>query len=127
TKEAAHQVNQFLKLDPGNGNLIYLAASMAQQQADATSNPSKSNAEAAQGLWSKLLQDQQLRETQPSYYWEARFFWLQWQLRTGHAAEVLKGINAEKAWYPDLGGPPWQARILQLAEEARQSSDSNLP
>jgi hypothetical protein len=40
---------------------------------------------------------------------------------------ALKGINAEKAGYPDLGGPPWQARILQLADDARDSAEANKP
>ncbi|NUQ48209.1 MAG: hypothetical protein HUU22_19515, partial [Phycisphaerae bacterium] len=55
-------------------------------------------------------------------YWEARYCWLRLRLAGGDAAEVARGIESERAWYPDLGGPPWQARLNELAEQARRQA-----
>jgi len=77
----------------------------------------------AEGLWQRLLEDQSLRTAAPAVYWEARYHWLSHQLRHNKAAEVLKGIRSEKAWYPDLGGPPWQGRLLELEAKAARMAE----
>src|SRR5262249_29286581 len=110
-----------------NGSLLYLAASITEQAADGSKDKSADLADKAERYWSKLLQDQTLREQRAAIYWESRYYWLRHQLRKGQAAEVLKGINAEKAWYPDLGGPPWQSRILELADVARDATGKTSP
>jgi hypothetical protein len=74
------------------------------------------------------LKDASLRDRSPGEYWEARYRWLKHQLRhEGRAAEVLRGIESEKAWHPDLGGPPWQARLLALADQARAMVEASSP
>ncbi|MCZ6698209.1 MAG: hypothetical protein O7D94_04680, partial [Planctomycetota bacterium] len=74
----------------------------------------------AESLWARLLSDAKLRDAWPDVYWEARFHWLSHQLRRKRAAEVVRGIESERAWFPELGGPPWQGKILELAAEARR-------
>jgi tetratricopeptide (TPR) repeat protein len=126
-KDAAQRVEQYLAKDPGNGNLLYLAASIAQQQSDNDPSGNKDAADRAERLWSKLLQDQSLREQRPAMYWEARYYWLRYQLQHGRGQEVVRGIATEEAWYPDLGGPPWQTRLLELADEARGAPEKPTP
>ena len=73
------------------------------------------------------LKDPTLREHAPAEYWEARYHWLRHQLRHGHNGKVISGIETEKVWHPDLGGPPWQARLLELAEQARAVEETPGP
>lgn len=44
-------------------------------------------------------------------------------MRSGDAAEVLQAITQEKIWYPQMGGPPWQARFETLHAQARDAVD----
>jgi hypothetical protein len=73
------------------------------------------------------LKDPTLRQQAPAEYWQDRYHWLRHQLGHGHRAEVIKGIETEKVWYPDLGGPPWQARLLELAEQACGAKETKRP
>jgi tetratricopeptide (TPR) repeat protein len=77
----------------------------------------------AEQTWAAILENPRLRDTAPAQYWEARYHWLRWQLERGRAAEVARGIEAERTWHPDLGGSPWRERLLELAEEARRVAE----
>lgn len=126
--EALRLLDKAMAEAPDDGNLIRYAARF-QEQAAESGAPAKRGAAAdrAEALWARLLADAGLREHTPEVYWEARFHWLRHQLRHGHAAEVVRGIETEQAWYPDLGGPPWQARLLELATKARAAAERATP
>lgn len=117
--EARAKYDQLIAADPTNGDHLRLAALLEEQLA-ANSNQLDS-ADRAEAHWAKLLEDAELRQRSPTVYWEARYYWLSHQLRHSRAAEVWKGIDSEKAWFPDLGGPPWQGRLLELAAKAREA------
>jgi hypothetical protein len=109
--------------DPANGSYVRLAALLQEGLARAAgANDREEALNRAEALWAELLKDPTLRDGAPAEYWEARYNWLKHQLRHGRTAEVVRGIEAERAWYPDLGGPPWQARLLDLAGLARAST-----
>ncbi len=106
--------------DSTNGSYVRAAALLQEDiTLEAVARQREVAADLAESLWAKLLKDATLRERAPAEYWEARYHWLKHQLRHARASEVLNGIEAEQAWYPDLGGPPWQARLLELARRAR--------
>lgn len=137
--EAGMLLDQLMTEDPGNGNYLRSAALLHEDLAEKSARPAPGTPTTAPGsaattrdaldkaesFWMKLLTDPQLRDRAPAEYWEARYYWLRHQLRQGRAVEVLKGIETEKAWFPDLGGPPWQGRLLELAEQARTVASTN--
>jgi tetratricopeptide (TPR) repeat protein len=77
---------------------------------------------AAKDAWAKLLSDRQLLHKAPQRYWEARYQFLRLLLAQGKAAEVVAAIEQERVWRPELGGPPWRARLEQLLADARQTA-----
>jgi len=122
--EAMGLLEKLMTDDPSNGGYVREAALLQERIASMDIAADRKAAKAlAEALWAKLLEDPSLRETTPAAYWEARYHWLAFQLTHGRAALVLEGIESEQAWYPDLGGPPWQGRLLNLAEEARSMSE----
>ncbi|MCG8406049.1 MAG: tetratricopeptide repeat protein [Phycisphaerales bacterium] len=127
-EEATGQLDALITENPKNGTYIRTAALLQEDIAKSGAVSVRGGAlDQAESLWAKLLTDPSLRTTAPAHYWEARYHWLKHQLRHGHAAAVVKGIESEKAWRPDLGGPPWQGRLLDLAEQAqaRVEADSS--
>lgn len=122
--EAMTLLRRLMADDPTNGHYVLAAArTMEASAADAPQQAEPAN--QAEALWAELLKDGNLREQASGEYWEARYHWLRHQLRHGRAAEVVKGIESERAWQPDLGGPPWQQRLLRLAEDARAKAASS--
>ncbi len=124
--EALVLLRQLMADDPTAGHYVLAAARTLEEAAADT--PDRSDlADQAESLWAQLLKDPDLRERAPAEYWEARYHWLRHQLRHGRGGEVVKGIESERAWQPDLGGPPWQQRLLRLAEEARSQANPSDP
>gem|GEM_PF-1625062 len=128
-QEAERQLDELMAAHPENGSYVRIAAQLEETIARSASGPQQKAAmDKAESLWARLLKDTSLRDRSPAEYWEARYHWLKHQLRhDGRAAEVLRGIESERAWYPDLGGPPWQARLLALAEKARTMVEASSP
>jgi len=104
---------------PGNNAYLrYRATALEQIARSNTATPAqRTDAEKA---WARLLEDRTLRDTSPDCYWEARYYWLRWQLDAGRGDEVVRGIDSERAWHPDLGGSPWKERLLELAAKCRK-------
>ena len=113
---------------PDNGAYLREAALLQERRAESLPLSDRPSAlDEAESLWAKMLEDPSLRASGPEVYWEARYHWLKHQLRHGHANEVVRGIESEKAWYPDLGGRPWRERLLQLAERAEAAIETPTP
>jgi len=125
TQEAMRHLERLMADQPEDGSYIRTAAQL-QESLSGSLPPTEreKTANTAETLWARLLEDRTLRDQAPGVYWEARYHWLRHQLRHGRAADVAKGVAAEQAWYPELGGPPWQARLLRLAEEAREQAQT---
>jgi tetratricopeptide (TPR) repeat protein len=117
--EAKSLLDQLMADDPANGSYVRSAALLYEDLAPAAGADRDAVLDKAEALWSRLLADQTLRQRAPAEYWAARYYWLRHQLRHGRAEEVAKGIDTERAFFPDLGGPPWQTRLRELAEQAR--------
>ncbi|HUN80034.1 MAG TPA: tetratricopeptide repeat protein [Phycisphaerae bacterium] len=118
--EAFEQLDKLMADEPSNGQVLLLAARIQEERADAAKEAEKPKlADQAETLWARLLEDTKLRDNAPAVYWEARYRWLGHQLRRGRSAEVVRAIETERAWYPELGGPPWQGLLLELADKAR--------
>ncbi|MFH1746336.1 MAG: tetratricopeptide repeat protein [Planctomycetota bacterium] len=115
--EARRIVADLLKQSPQNGNYQRLLAQILVEQL--TEASSVDEVKAAQDAWAELLKDPSLRKRAPERFWEARYNWLMLLLRAGNAADVESAIKQELVWYPDLGGPPWQAKLLELRKQAR--------
>ena len=128
-QEAERQLDELMANHPENGSYVRIAAQLQETIARTASGPQRGAAmDKAESLWARLLKDASLRARSPGEYWEARYRWLKHQLRhDGRATEVLRGIESEKAWHPDLGGPPWQARLLALADQARAMVEAPSP
>lgn len=126
--EAAGQLESLMSESPDNGIYVRTAALLQEDIARSGTVTDRSVAlDRAESLWAELLRDRSLRTAAPNHYWEARYYWLKHQLRHGRAADVLKGIQSERAWRPDLGGPPWQGRLLDLADQAREKIEAAAP
>ena len=127
--EAALHLDMLIAEIPNNGEYIRTAAMLHEDRAGTFEIGRKRNAaqNKAEALWERLLTDKTLRLRAPDEYWQARYHWLKHQLRHGRAAEVVKGIETEKAWYPDLGGPQWSKRLMGLADRAREIAGSQSP
>ncbi|HWL93412.1 MAG TPA: hypothetical protein VNT79_07740, partial [Phycisphaerae bacterium] len=118
--EATREIESLMDRHPSNGGYLLAAARLKETvAAGALASDREDSLNQAEALWEKLLRDPTLLVNAPAEYWEARYHWLHHQLRRGHAGDVLKGIETERAWRPDLGGPPWQAKLLELVEQAR--------
>lgn len=124
--DAMQELETLITKHPSNGNYLIAGARLRERMAAATL-PSDRDAAliAAEAMWERLLKDGQLRNNAPSEYWEARYHWLRHRMRRGEAKEVMKGIQTEQAWHPDLGGPPWQGLLLELLSEARQAAEAS--
>ncbi len=128
TDGALSEYDRLIAADPTNGVFLRDAARLSEKLARRNDSPdTAAAADRAENYWAQLLRDGHLRERSPAVYWEARYSWLTHQLRHGRAADVWKGIESEKAWYPDLGGPPWQSRLLELANKAREIDEHRVP
>lgn len=128
-QEAEGQLDELMAKHSENGSYVRMAAKLQETIAQTASGPQRGAAmDKAESLWARLLKDASLRDRLPGEYWEARYNWLKHQLRhDGRAAEVLRGIESERAWYPELGGPPWQASLLALADQARAMVEALSP
>lgn len=123
--DAMREMEGLMDKHPSNGAYLIAAARLQEKIGEeALASDREDTLNKAERLWEKLLNDSQLRTNAPNEYWEARYHWLRHQLRHGKANEVVKGIETEQAWRPDLGGPPWQGLLLELAEEARTSAEA---
>lgn len=126
--EALEQLDQLMRRSPKRGDYIALAARLCEEQSESMDASSRaSHSEKAEALWGRLLEDSALRESNPALYWQARYCWLRHQMRRGRAKDVARGIANDRAWYPDLGGPPWQARLIELHDEAWRLSETSPP
>jgi len=122
--EARTLLDELIEQSPNSGSYLRRAAQLRERMAKrAEGADAKRLRDEAESLWQRLLEDRSLRTAAPAVYWEARYYWLSHQLRHNKAAEVLKGIRSEKAWYPDLGGPPWQGRLLELEAKAARMAE----
>lgn len=118
-EEALRVLRDLMREAPDNGAYIRTAAQLHEQESAGRGGILQAkDADEAERLWALLLADEGLRERSPAEYWEARYHWLRHQLRRGNAADVVKGIETERAFYPDLGGPPWQGKLIALRDEA---------
>ncbi len=119
--EAMEVLDELMQRHPKDGGYLREAALTQEELAEVAAEPKRAaEYDLAEALWEKLLRDESLRDNAPNVYWEARYHWLRHQLRKGHAAMVARAIDTERAWYPALGGPPWQGKLLDLAVEARR-------
>ncbi len=122
SKEAMQLLDELMADAPNNGSYVRTAALMYESIAESPRAVDRTGVlNKAEALWARLLEDAFLRESSPNEYWEARYHWLKHQLRHNRAKEVLSGIQAEEAWFPDMGGITWRGRFRALAEEARQA------
>lgn len=120
-EEARPILDRLIAQSPENGQYLVSAARMEEQISGAWTGAKRDEAaDRAEKFWSMLLKDATLREQSPEHYWEARYRWLSHQLRHGRAADVVKGVESEQAWYPDFGGTKWKGPLLELAAEARK-------
>ena len=123
--DARDLLDDLIVKNPNSGSYLRRAAQLRERMANrARGDDVERLQNEAEALWKRLLEDGSLRTSAPVVYWEARYYWLKHQLRHGQAAKVLKGIRSEKAWYPDLGGPPWQGRLLELEARAARMAPS---
>lgn len=123
--EAKTLLDKLIEESPNNGTFLRRAARLHEDLADvATGKQRERLLDDAEAQWSRLLSDSALRTTAPNVYWEARYHWLKHQLRHGKAAEVVAGIESERAWEPRLGGPPWQGQLMDLLSRAQRASES---
>lgn len=126
--EAMRELESLMSRHPANGAYLIAAARLQEKIADETLASARDEAaNRAEALWEKLLKDAKLRDNAPSEYWESRYYWLRHQLRRGKADEVVRGIETERAWHPELGGPPWQGLLLRLADDARAAAEMPTP
>ena len=107
-----------LKQNPLNGNYQRQYAQILTAQLP--EQASSAQLDTAMAAWTELLKDTTLRKRAPERYWEARYHWLVLLLRSGKAADVEHAIQQDRVWHPNLGGPPWQEKLLSLRNEARQ-------
>jgi tetratricopeptide (TPR) repeat protein len=122
--EARATIAALVAGEPSNGRYMLEVARLEERVAASASGDTAADAlQHAESHWARLLEDAALRDRSPATYWEARYHWLAHQLRRGLAREVAIGIEVEHAWYPDLGGPPWQGKLLDLEREARARMD----
>lgn len=121
--EAKTLLDSLISASPNNGTFLRRAARIHEQLiGTATGTEAERLADEAEQHWARLLSDPALRANAPKVYWEARYHWLKHQLRHGKAAEVVAGIESERAWEPRLGGPPWQGQIMDLLARAQRAS-----
>ncbi len=118
--EAEHIVTKLLEADPRNGNLQHLLAQIRTDQL--ASNATAAEIERAREAWAALLVDPAIRTRAPQRYWEARYHWLELDLRLGHAEEVIQAITQERIWNPRMGGGDWQPEFDELLSRAQQAA-----
>jgi len=117
---AQEAVSELLARNPRNGNYQHLSALiLTGQLGDAASTD---DLRRAQQAWEALLADPSILQHAPQRYWEARYNWLALALRLGRATDVATAITQERIWRPDLGGPPWHTKLLQLLAAAQAAA-----
>jgi tetratricopeptide (TPR) repeat protein len=118
---------ELLESSPNNGRYIQLRAQVLTARMDAAGSPEA--VKAAEDAWAKLLANPALRTSAPELFWEARYNWLSIQLRKGESAEVAKAVRQDRVWYPDLGGPAWSDKFVDLHRRAAEAAglDPELP
>jgi len=119
--EARALFEELTQADPANSAYRRCLRQCDEQLARA-SGATEADRRRAERAWAQTLADPRLRDHAPEQYWEARYHWLRWQFDAGRRAEVARGIEAERAWFPDLGGPPWRERLLALIRECGAST-----
>ncbi|MCB9854612.1 MAG: tetratricopeptide repeat protein [Phycisphaerales bacterium] len=122
--EAKTLLDKLIEESPTNGTFLRRAARLQEDLAGVATGPQREKLyDEAESQWARLLADPALRTRAPKVYWEARYHWLKHQLRHGKAAEVVAGIESERAWEPRLGGPPWQGQLMDLLSSAQRASE----
>lgn len=117
---AEKMVRQWLQKAPKDGNLQLLLAQILTARLDDSS--SAEAVTAAQEAWDGLLVAPDLREQAPAVYWEALYHRMALMLRSGAAKEVYDAIGQQQIWHPELGGPKWQVKYLQLRAQAASAA-----
>lgn len=117
-EEAERVARELLQDAPQNGAFQHLLARSLTAQLGENA-PAEART-AAQEAWGALLADPNIRQRAPERFWEARYHWLAQHLALGKAEEVDQAIKQEQIWYPDLGGPPWKDKLLELRRQARE-------
>lgn len=124
--EAKAMLDKLIEASPNNGTFLRRAARLYEDMASIASGTERDRlADEAEAHWARLLSDASLRTNAPKVYWESRYHWLKHQLRHGRAAEVVAGIESERAWAPRLGGPPWQGQLMDLLARAQRAAQSD--
>lgn len=127
-EESRERFDRLIAESPTNGEIILAAARTEERISTAWTGEKRDEAaDRAESLWARLLRDAGLRDRSPGHYWEARSYWFAHLLRHGRAEDVVKGIESEQAWHPELGGPPWKDRLLALSAEARKMINDRKP
>ncbi|MBL8878759.1 MAG: hypothetical protein JNG88_06520 [Phycisphaerales bacterium] len=114
--DAVPLARSLVAADARNGDYQRLLA-LALEGALTAQSPPK-DIEAARDAWSRLLADESLRQRAPDRYWEARLHFLRTLLRLDRGLEVVKAIEQDRVWSPDLGGRRWRARFEELMQQA---------
>ncbi len=118
--EALRTLEAQLQDDPANGPYLLLAARV--RTAMLRDGAPLEAIRRARDAWGRLLADGTLRQRAPKRYYEARYHYLELTLRAGRADDVLEAIRQERIWDPTLGGPPWQARFVELEKRAARAA-----
>ncbi len=114
--QALRAINELRARGPDNGRYQQRYARILTDLLAADANAT--SVQQVRDAWAALLADPTLRDRAPERYWQARYHWLALTLRAGDARTVEKTIRAERAWYPDLGGDPWQPKLTVLYANA---------
>lgn len=112
SEEALALLDKLIRSEPRNGLFQFERARALGGIADRSG--ADEARQAAVAAWGAILRDPALRSASPERYWEARA--AQWALLAalGDAEGVARAIRQERAWTPELGGPPWRERIEAL-------------
>lgn len=126
-EDAVRLARALLTEDERNGEFQRLYAISLEGALSADAPPAA--VETVRDAWGRLLTDQTLKQRAPHRYWEARVHFLRMLLRLGRGAEVLKAIEQERVWSPDLGGDRWQKQfeVLIRSAESRTKGASEKP
>ncbi|MFN0136787.1 MAG: tetratricopeptide repeat protein [Phycisphaerae bacterium] len=114
--EALAAIEPLATKDARNGDVLRLfALTLTAELGDAPDDAALARTREA---WSKLLRDSGLRQSQPERFWEARYHFLALSLREGKRDEVIKAIEQERIWSPDLSNSSWGKRLEELYQLA---------
>lgn len=118
--DAARLARELISEDERNGDFRRLYALALED--DLREDAPVAAVEAVRDAWGRLLTDQTLKQRAPQRYWEARVHFLRALVRLGRGEEVLKAIEQERVWSPDLGGDPWRKQFEALSRSAESIS-----